>query len=384
VEDDGEAGIAIAVIIPVVGCLCLAGAAAAVFFAVRRKEPSSGTSADSGASARPLSAMNGAEKGGSDLFSPLNSRGVKIVADVEVTAGIDGDSSDCFRAAWHGSDVLIRAVGPFSATTEDASDFFGEVALLQKLNHPSVVRLLGVCQREDVVVGTSGVAVGKSPAFLVTEFYAEGNLRAALQTSAVPADGNSLVSYVSQASAAVAYIHSEDVSHNNLSAAVFLVKRASEQSFALVLSEFGMSGFGDYVRTVDVTFHFSCPEALTGGKVVAKKSDVFALASTAIEITGLGVPPYAELGTNEAVIDAIKSGCYPKQPNGCSNELYAALLPCWAAAPDMRPSSAELSGLLSELVCGDDASSYVDATLVTGNNRVTDYQGNETVDPDYQ
>ena len=75
-------------------------------------------------------------------------------------------------------------------------------------------------------------------------------------------------------------------------------------------------------------------------------TDIWSYGVVLLEMVLGGASPYPELRKNTEVISKILSGYRTPQPPGCSAELYAIILSCWAAEPDERPSFAQLVATL--------------------------------------
>jgi serine/threonine protein kinase len=218
---------------------------------------------------------------------------------------------------------------------------------MQQLNHPFVVRLLGVARRENVSV-KDGIDLSSCDGFLLTEHCNAGSLKTALTSRSISTEPASLFRYVSQSLSGLTFIHAEGFSHNSLSADAYRVKVA-DGSVTVMLSDFISAGAGLYVRVESVSFRWHAPEVLETGKSLAFKSDVFSWASTAAEILEQGKDPFFWLESSEEVIAAIKGSTRPRQPKRCSDELYKLLLRCWEHDPEQRVALASVAEAVAAL-----------------------------------
>jgi serine/threonine protein kinase len=86
---------------------------------------------------------------------------------------------------------------------------------------------------------------------------------------------------------------------------------------------------------------WTAPEAMENFKF-STVTDVWSYGVVLLEMVLGGRSPYPEVPTNRKLISKIMSGYRTPQPTGCTDELYALMLDCWAAAPEARPSFAQL------------------------------------------
>jgi serine/threonine protein kinase len=94
---------------------------------------------------------------------------------------------------------------------------------------------------------------------------------------------------------------------------------------------------------------WTAPEAMENFKF-STVTDVWSYGVVLLEMVLGGRSPYPELPTNRKVMSKIMSGYRTPQPTGCTDELYAIMLDCWAAAPEARPSFAQLVETLEGMV----------------------------------
>jgi Protein tyrosine and serine/threonine kinase len=368
----------------VVLAVCSVGAAAA-FVLVRRHPRAADSSLSSGNV--PLEDV---EPGNDHLAIDILTQGSRqLLSDIEVNReeeSIPGGGShieDQHVGMWHGTKITVRVIsleGADQDVIKAGAESLVEIAVLERVNHPCVVRFLGLARGSDGarVVPSDDPAWRQNRMFVCSEWCDGGSLAAALTRQAIPTTPADLESYVLQASSALSFLESQGITHNNLSAAAFQVKSSQGEGSrpSVLLSGFG--GFGTYARVESIMFRWSCPEKLQPGKRVAA-SDVFSFASTAVEILDCGIAPYSWLESNEAVMEAIKVGEHPRQPEACSGALFAVLTPCWVMNPQDRPTFAELAASIEHTVSSEAApSDSLTATPLaqwTGDEVSDDYQG---------
>jgi Protein tyrosine and serine/threonine kinase len=231
---------------------------------------------------------------------------------------------------------------------EEAKAFAEEAALLRKLNHPKIVKYLGIF-RDEV----------EDRRFIVTEFMAAGAVRDLLLST----DCNQLqlLHMATDAAAGMVYLSSAGVVHrdlalrNLLASPTSVAQSADGESLGMVyvakVADFGLSKVigtddGDYYKSTDkeIPVKWTAPEALTHGKFTIK-SDVWSFGILMTELfSGAGVP-YPGL-TNAQSVEKVRDGYRMPIMEGCPVGVYELLLRCWDEEPTERPSFQEVYGTL--------------------------------------
>jgi serine/threonine protein kinase len=101
---------------------------------------------------------------------------------------------------------------------EGFADFLKELGVLKELNHPGIVRFLGIALSENI--NDKAVAVddgaSKPDVYLVTEFCAKGSLKDCLDKRNIDVSAPALTRYVHEMACGMEYLNSMDISHNDL------------------------------------------------------------------------------------------------------------------------------------------------------------------------
>ena len=238
----------------------------------------------------------------------------------------------------HGTNVHEEIVAAKQALANDGSekarvaraDLIKEAAVMGQVGyHANVVSLIGVVTRGD-------------PLIVVVSYCEHGDLESALKKAA--ADGTPFtekrkLQMCHEVACGMAHLAQCHVIHRDLASRNVLLTSVNSCKVA----DFGLSRF-----TASETYYSSrngifpakwtAPEAIAGSKY-SVGSDVWSFAITVVEIIQDGIQPYPGVSNPEVLELVTARGDYQThpQPPSCSDAVYAALLPCWARDPAMRP-----------------------------------------------
>ena len=235
-----------------------------------------------------------------------------------------------------------------NANASTKSQFEKEYRFMSRLNHPNVVRLLGIC-------------VTDTP-FIMMEYMENGDLNQFLQGYSAIVNGNSpeygeitksaLIHISTQIADAMRYLALKNFVHRDLATRNCLVG----EKFHIKISDFGMSRSLYESHYYIIRGHAILPIRWMAtecfyGKFSAK-TDVWAFGATMWEIFNLSkYEPYYEMGDRELVQDACKG--YTRKlltcPKDCPPEVYDIMTTCWAHEPADRATFEQLYERLSYL-----------------------------------
>uniref|UniRef100_A0A182QEW6 Protein kinase domain-containing protein n=1 Tax=Anopheles farauti TaxID=69004 RepID=A0A182QEW6_9DIPT len=233
-----------------------------------------------------------------------------------------------------------------------------EYQLLQEVNHPNVIRLLGACTK------------GDSP-LLIIEYCQYGSLKNYLRLSrklevlnadyenAVdPITVKDILSFAWQISKGMAYLTDIKLVHRDLAARNVLLAEGK----VCKISDFGLTRdvYEDdaYLKKSKdrVPVKWMAPESLAD-HIYTTKSDVWAFGVLCWELITLGASPYPGIPPQN-LYNLLKQGYRMECPKNCSEEIYSIVRSCWTDDPKQRPSFKHLAGQF-ELLLGRSAK-YID------------------------
>ncbi|GAA5890154.1 hypothetical protein JCM8208_002718 [Rhodotorula glutinis] len=232
-----------------------------------------------------------------------------------------------------GQVVAVKRILLEGKTEHEIEELSGEVKLLRRLSHPSIVRYEGAVRTEHYLN-------------IILEYGESGSLEKTIkQFGQLPE--LLVASYTAKILEGLAYLHGQGVVHCDLKAANILGTKNGN----IKLSDFGVSlnlhaikatrGFNTSTKEANGTPNWMAPEVISL-KGALPASDIWSLGATIIELID-GVPPYAGLVAMSAMFRIVEDPDGPPIPERCSPELEAFLKRCFKKDPSERPTAEELS-----------------------------------------
>ncbi|XP_078085463.1 protein-tyrosine kinase 2-beta-like isoform X2 [Mustelus asterias] len=212
--------------------------------------------------------------------------------------------------------------------------FFEEGIIMRPLDHPHVVKLIGIIEEE--------------PAWLIMELYPHGELESYLVTNKTNLDVLTLVDYCWQISKALAYLEGLKVVHRDIAVRNVLV--ASHN--CVKLGDFGLSRYieEDNYYKASVTrmpIKWMAPESINFRRFTSS-SDVWMFGVCMWEILSFGKQPFFWL-ENRDVIGVLERGDRLPKPDFCPPTLFTLMTRCWTYEPRERPKFTEIVCQLSDI-----------------------------------
>uniref|UniRef100_A0A8C6TFV3 Tyrosine-protein kinase n=1 Tax=Neogobius melanostomus TaxID=47308 RepID=A0A8C6TFV3_9GOBI len=209
-----------------------------------------------------------------------------------------------------------------------------EANVMQQLDNPYIVRMIGICEAENLM--------------LVMELAELGPLHKFLQKNRTISLKN-ITELVHQVCMGMKYLEEHNFVHRDLAARNVLLVT---QHYAKI-SDFGLSkAVGDDQNYYLAKAHgkwpvkWYAPECINYFKF-SSKSDVWSFGVLMWEAYSYGQKPYKGMKGND-VMQMIESGSRMEAPANCPPEMYDLMTTCWTYKADERPSFAVVEPRLRE------------------------------------
>ncbi|KAM9297517.1 protein-tyrosine kinase 2-beta [Morus bassanus] len=217
---------------------------------------------------------------------------------------------------------------------ENKDKFLSEAVLMKKLDHPHIVKLIGIAEEE--------------PTWIIMELYPYGELGQYLEQNKHCLTVPTLILYVLQISKALAYLEAINCVHRDIAVRNILV--ASPE--CVKLGDFGLSRYIEdeeyYKASISrLPIKWMSPESINFRRFTTA-SDVWMFAVCVWEILSYGKQPFFWL-ENKDVIGVLERGDRLPKPELCPPILYTLMTRCWDYDPSERPKFKDLVCSLSEI-----------------------------------
>ncbi|CAF1242738.1 unnamed protein product [Adineta steineri] len=242
--------------------------------------------------------------------------------------------------------IAIKTCKMQDSATTDA--FLEEAYVMQKFEHPRIIKLIGVCTEQ--------------PVLLIMELARLGELRAYLVANRSDFDLITLLLYCEQLSSALAYLESKKFVHRDIAARNVLVSNHE----SVKLADFGLSR----QLTLDNSYYkaskgklpikWMAPESINFRRFT-HLSDVWMFGVCMWEILTMGKKPFQGIANND-VIDQIENGVRLPLPGAyCPKRLFDLLQDCWAYEPTNRPTFLQIESRLKIILNEEQMNSHSQA-----------------------
>ncbi|XP_015039131.1 focal adhesion kinase 1 isoform X2 [Drosophila pseudoobscura] len=241
-------------------------------------------------------------------------------------------------------DVIQVAIKTCKANDdpEKTENFLAEAYIMQKFDHPHIIRLIGICS--------------VMPIWIVMELAKLGELRAYLKANSDRLTHGTLLKYCYQLSTALSYLESKKFVHRDIAARNVLVSSPT----CVKLADFGLSrwvsdqSYYHSTPTVALPIKWMSPESINFRRFTTA-SDVWMFGVCIWEILMLGVKPFQGV-KNGDVISKLENGERLPLPPNCPPRLYSLMSQCWAYEPLKRPNFKRIKETLNEILMEDSIS----------------------------
>merc|ERR1711971_1346209 len=230
------------------------------------------------------------------------------------------------------------------STVDEKIDFLSEAEMMKRFDHRNIVKLLGVCTRNE-------------PVYMVMEFMLYGDLKTYLlarrhlvnernREELDEVSNKRLTCMALDIAAGLSYLAEQKYVHRDIACRNCLIN----SSRTVKLADFGMtrpmfeSDYYRFSRKGMLPVRWMAPESLADG-LFTPMSDIWSYGVLLYEIITFGSFPFQGLSNNQ-VLETVKSGTTLSIPSGTKPQLSTLLTSCWNRSPTKRPTAAEIAELL--------------------------------------
>ncbi|KAL1257459.1 hypothetical protein QQF64_010703 [Cirrhinus molitorella] len=248
--------------------------------------------------------------------------------------GFFGEVHDGIYKSKKGERVNVAVKTCKDCSADVKEKFMSEALIMKKLDHPHIVRLIGIIEED--------------PVWIVMELYQHGELGNYLEENKHKLTTVTLILYSLQISKALAYLEGVNMVHRDIAVRNVLVAKPD----CVKLGDFGLSRYIEeeeyYKASVTrLPIKWMAPESINFRRFTSA-SDVWMFAVCMWEIMSGGQQPFFWL-ENKDVINQLEQGVRLPKPERCPPTLYSLMTRCWAYSPRERPSFTELVCKLSDV-----------------------------------
>lgn len=229
--------------------------------------------------------------------------------------------------------MAVKQVPLGAESNQQIESLRREIALIQDLHHPNIVRYFGSEAKDGFLNIFLEYQPGGSIASLLTKFQHLGE--------------KVIRSFTKQTLMGLDYLHGHGIAHRDIKGANLLV----DLSGCVKLADFGASkqladlrSFSEGCKTVTGSPYWMAPEVIqgnAGGRSYGRKADIWSLGAVVVEMV-TGKPPFHNLAPVTALFRIGSSSAVPDIPSALSPHGRDFLSLCFRRDVSTRPTAAEL------------------------------------------
>ncbi|XP_065213189.1 ephrin type-A receptor 4a-like [Planococcus citri] len=219
-----------------------------------------------------------------------------------------------------------------SKLQENDEQLLNEVEIMQNLNHPHILKLIGKVIADD---GSSLVAV-------IFEFMRYGDLWNMIRKPNYVLSQVILTRMCRDIASGMEYLAENGIVHRDLACRNCLV----DSAFTIKIADFGLSGYADengiYQQQGDLraAARWMAPECID--LAFSEKSDVWAYGIVLWEIYSGGRRPYDDMHLSDANKFVQDGGTLEIENEDCPEHIKRISESCWRWDPEERPSFSQI------------------------------------------
>eukprot|EP01126_Amoeba_proteus_P035262 TRINITY_DN3548_c0_g1_i1.p1 TRINITY_DN3548_c0_g1~~TRINITY_DN3548_c0_g1_i1.p1 ORF type:complete len:345 (-),score=57.37 TRINITY_DN3548_c0_g1_i1:777-1751(-) len=220
--------------------------------------------------------------------------------------------------------VAVKQVKLAGIPKDELKGMMNEITLLQRLNHPNIVRYIDSCKTDKEF-------------YIVLEYVENGSLSDILKDFGEGGrfPEHLIVLYIEQVLRGLEYLHQQGVIHRDIKGANIL----STKDGVIKVADFGVATNDTDKQDVLGSPYWMAPEIIEL-QGASTKSDIWSLGCTIIELL-MGRPPYYDLDQMQALFKIVQDD-FPPLPEGITPLCKDFLMQCFQKEPLLRQSASAL------------------------------------------